>query len=68
MSTVSTALRKLLGLFVDDGWLAAAILGVVASTGAVRFMLPTRPMLGGTILLIGCLAVLARSVLVGLQD
>jgi hypothetical protein len=68
MSAVRTALRKLLRLFVDDGWLAAAILGVVAFTQAVRFMLPTRPMLAGTILLVGCLAVLVRSVLVGLQN
>jgi len=68
MSTVSTALRKLLGLFVDDGWLAATTIGVVAFTGAVRFMLPTHPMFAGTILIIGCLGVLARSVLAGLQD
>jgi hypothetical protein len=68
MSAVRTALRKLLRLFVGDGWLAAAILGVVAFTGALRFMLPTRPMLAGTILLVGCLAVLVRSVLVGLQN
>jgi hypothetical protein len=68
MNAFRTALRKLLGLFVDDGWLAAATLGVVAFTGVVRFMLPTRPMLAGTILLIGCLGVLVRSVLVGLQN
>jgi hypothetical protein len=68
MNAFGTALRKLLGLFVDDGWLAAATLGVVAFTEAVRFLLPTRPILAGTILLIGCLAVLVRSVLVGLQN
>jgi hypothetical protein len=68
MNPFGTALRKLLGLFVDDGWLAAATLGVVAFTQAVRFLLPTRPILAGTILLIGCLAVLVRSVLVGLQN
>jgi hypothetical protein len=68
MSTVRTTLRKLFGLFVDDGWLAAATLGVVAFAQAVRFMLPTRPMLAGTILLVGGLAVLVRSVLVALQD
>jgi len=67
MSVFGTALRKLPGLFVDDGWLAAATLGVVAFTAGVRFVLPTRPMLAGTILLIGCLAVLVRSVLAGLR-
>jgi hypothetical protein len=55
-------------LDLDDGWLAATTLGVVAFTGAVRFMLPTHPMLAGTILLIGCLGVLVRSVLAGLPN
>ena len=68
MSTVRTTLRQLLGLFIDDGWLAATILCVVAFAGAVRFMLPTHPMLAGTILIIGCLGVLAGSVLAGLQN
>jgi hypothetical protein len=67
MSALGTALRKVFGLFVDEGWLAAATLAVVAFTTGVRFVLPTRPMLAGTILLIGCLAVLVRSVLAGLR-
>lgn len=68
MNTFGTALRSLIGLFVDDGWLAAATLGVVAFAEAVRFVLPTRPILAGTILLVGCLAVLVRSILVGLRN
>ena len=68
MSTFGSVLRKMVRLFVDDGWLAATTLGVVALTGAVRFMLPTHPMLAGTILLIGCLGVLVRSVLAGLPN
>ena len=34
MSTVRIALRKLIGLFVDDGWLAATTLGVVNVVGS----------------------------------
>ena len=68
MRAVRTALRKLIGLFVDDGWLAATTLGVVAFSGAVRFVLPTRPMLAGTILIIGCLGVLVASVLAYQQE
>ena len=67
MSPVRTTMRKVLGLFVDDGWLATATLGVIASTGAIRFLLPASPMLAGTVLVLGCLAVLVGSVLAGLQ-
>ena len=68
MSTFGNSFGKLVGLFVDDGWLAATALGVVAITGAIRFILPTHPMLAGTILLVGCLGVLARSVLADLPN
>jgi mannitol-specific phosphotransferase system IIBC component len=60
-------MRKVLGLFVDDGWLATATLGVIASTEAIRFLLPASPMLAGTILVLGCLGALVGSVLAGLQ-
>ena len=62
MSALGNALRKLAGLFVDDGWLAAATLGVVAFTGAVRLMLPAYPLLAGVILVGGCLGAFALSV------
>jgi hypothetical protein len=67
MSPIRTAVHKLLGLFVDDGWLAAATLSVIVFTGAIRVLLPASPMLAGTILVFGCLGVLVRSVLGGVQ-
>jgi hypothetical protein len=67
MSPVRIAMRKVVGLFVDGGWLAAATLGVIAFTGAIRFLLPASPMLAGTVLVLGCLGVLVGSVLSGLQ-
>jgi len=67
MNPFATAMRNLVALFVDDGWLAAATLAVVAITGAVRFMLPIYPLLAGAILVIGCLGALIRSVLSGMQ-
>ena len=68
MTALGTVLRELFGLFVDDGWLAAATLGVISLTGAIRFLLPASPMLAGTILLVGCLGVLTGSILTGLSD
>lgn len=68
MRAAGTALRKLFGLFVDDGWLAVATLGVIAFTGAIRFVLPASPILAGTILVIGLVAVLAGSIVAGLRN
>jgi hypothetical protein len=61
MSALRTALRKLVGLFVDDGWLAATTLGVVSFTGAIRLILPAHPLLAGLILVVGCLGALAAA-------
>jgi hypothetical protein len=61
MSTLSNVVRELAGLFVDDGWLALAILGVVA-LAAIVSTLVSDPLATGAVLLLGCLGVLVANV------
>lgn len=61
MSWMTDAWREVAGLFVDDGWLAAAILVVIAVAAAVS-RLPGASLVAGGVLLLGCLAVLFANV------
>jgi hypothetical protein len=61
MSALSNVARELAGLFVDDGWLALAILGVVA-LAAIFSALVSDPLATGAVLLLGCLGVLVANV------
>jgi hypothetical protein len=61
MSVLSNVVRELAGLFVDDGWLALAILGVVALTAIVSTLV-SDPLATGVVLLVGCLGVLLANV------
>jgi hypothetical protein len=61
MSAVKQALQELLGLFVEDGSLALAILAVVAA-GALLALTGVPKLAIGGVLLGGCLAVLAENV------
>jgi hypothetical protein len=63
MSAVAALLRELIGLFVDDGSLALAILAVVALAGVSAALTPNVPLLAGVVLLFGCLGVLIANVL-----
>jgi hypothetical protein len=65
MNALNATFRKIAGLFIDDGWLAAETLGVVALTAIMRLVLPAETMLAGAMLLIGCLATFTRSVMGG---
>ena len=58
MSIFTIALRELIGLFIDDGWLAAAIVGVVAFAAVTAALVPGGALAAGAILLCGLLAVL----------
>jgi hypothetical protein len=58
MSLFTIALGELIGLFIDDGWLAAAILGVVAFAAIIASLIPGGTLAAGAILLCGLLAVL----------
>jgi len=62
MSWMTDAWREVAGLFVDDGWLAAAILVVIAVAVIVALGLGASLAAGG-VLLFGCLGVLAANVI-----
>jgi hypothetical protein len=62
---VKTILRELLGLFVDDGMLALALVAVVALSALVAWRVPAQPMAAGALLLAGSVAALLASVSIG---
>jgi hypothetical protein len=63
MSMLSSVLRELASLFVDDGALALAIVAIVAAAGIMAALLPDVPLAAGAILLFGCLGVLLANTL-----
>ena len=63
MNILIAVFRELAGLFIDDGSLALAILGVVVLAALVVSVMPGVPMAGGGILLLGCLGALLANVL-----
>jgi hypothetical protein len=58
MSMPGAVFRELLGLFVDDGSLALAILAVVMLAAISVALIPDIPLVAGAILVFGCLGVL----------
>jgi hypothetical protein len=65
MKALVAALRELIGLFVDDGSLALAIVAVVVLASISATVMPGVPLVAGAILLFGCLGVLLASVATG---
>jgi hypothetical protein len=63
MSALVSVLRQFVGLFVEDGWLALAILCIVALAGVVALLAPRLSLVAGVILLFGCLGVLVANVI-----
>lgn len=63
MSVSMTVIQELIGLFVDDGALAIAILGVVAFAALVAAAVPGMPLAAGAILVLGCPGVLLINIL-----
>ena len=63
MKTLKDIVASLAGLFVEDGALALAILGVVAAAGICAAWIPAAGPASGAILLFGCLAVLLLNVM-----
>ena len=63
MTTIGEIFRCLIGLFLDDEFLAIAILGVVALTAFLTIGLGTQSSWAGAFLLIAIVLVLAGSVL-----
>ena len=63
MSWMKTAAAELLGLFVDDGVFALAILALILGVGLLLPRLGLPPGLGGPLLAIGLAVALLASVL-----
>lgn len=63
MSALIGLVRKLVGLYVDDGWLALGIICIVALVALVVFLMPSLSLEAGAILLFGCLALLLTNVM-----
>ena len=63
MKTLKDLVASLAGLFVEDGALALAILGVVAAAGICAAWIPAAGPASGALLLFGCLAVLLLNVM-----
>ena len=63
MNALTAVLRELVGLFVDDGALALAIVAVVIIAGFAAAILPAASWLSGAVLLFGCLGVLVANVM-----
>ena len=65
MNVFSLIVRELIGMFIDDGFLAVAILAVVALAALFSFILAAPPWLTGAVLLIGTVGVLISSAMRG---
>jgi len=63
MSAIGAVLREVLSLFVDDNALALEIVAVVALAALAAALVPSLPLLTGSILVLGCLGVLLANVL-----
>ena len=63
MSALIRVLRQFAGLFVEDAWLALAILGIVALAAVLALLMPRLSPAAGALLLFGCLGVLVANVM-----
>lgn len=65
MNMLSLIVRELVGMFIDDEFLAVAALGVVALAALSNYGFAVPHLLTGAILLVGVVGVLIWSVLRG---
>jgi hypothetical protein len=63
MKALAGIARELVGLLVEDGALALAILAVVILAGIAAALVPNVPWASGAILLFGCLGALVVNVM-----
>jgi len=61
MKAIAAAWHELVGLFVDDGWLALSIVAIVG-LAALLSLVPGAALAAGGVLLLGCLAALILNV------
>ena len=62
MNTFKALIDEILGMFVDDGSLAFAILIIVIVAGGISLRFEDHPYVIGAILYIGCLSALVENV------
>jgi len=62
MTVIRLVFKELVGMFVDDGSLALLALILIALVTAAVKLLALPPLIGGLLLLAGCLAILLQSV------
>jgi hypothetical protein len=62
MTVVRLVVRELVGMFIDDGNLALLALILIATVTVAVKLLALPPLLGGAVLLVGCLVILMQSV------
>jgi hypothetical protein len=62
MNLVRLVVKELVGIFIDDGNLALLALILIAAVTAAVKLLAMPPLLGGVLLLAGCIAILIESV------
>ena len=65
MTVVSLILGELAGMFIDDEFLAIAVLAVVGAAAVCAFVIGAPHLVTGGVLVVGCVAVLVSSVLKG---
>jgi hypothetical protein len=63
MNILTNTLRELVGLFVDDGALALAIVAIVVLAAIAAALMPQVNWAAGAILLLGCLGALLLNVI-----
>jgi uncharacterized membrane protein YdjX (TVP38/TMEM64 family) len=62
MNMMVNVLRELVGLFVDDGALALAVVAIVVLAALVAALMPGLSLSAGAVLLFGCLGALLLNV------
>jgi hypothetical protein len=62
MTILKELATELIGMFVGEKWLTIAVLSIVAAVGSLVDVIGLDPLLGGAVLLLGCLILLVESV------
>ena len=65
MTMLKELAAELIGMFVAERRLTISVLAIVAMVASLVDLIGVAPLLGGTALLLGCLALLVESVLRG---
>ena len=66
MNVIRLILGELVGLFLDDAFMAIAILALFAISAVLAFVVHATSLVLGGILLLGCLSILIISTLKGM--